>query len=57
MEEGIARQDKSQVTNTVPESGAVTEEASIQIRAPRMCSLCRSLLHTARTCPTKQVSN
>jgi hypothetical protein len=57
MEEGIARQDKSQVTNTVPESGPVTEEASVQTRAPRMCSLCRSLLHTARTCPTKQVSN
>ena len=57
MEEGIARQDKSQVTNTVPESGPVTEEASVQTRAPRMCSLCRSLLHTARTCPIKQVSN
>jgi hypothetical protein len=54
IQEGL---DRSQVTNTVPESRAVTEEATIQRRAPRMCSLCRSLVHTARTCPTKQVSN
>ena len=56
-QEGIARQHRSQVTNIVPESGVVPEEESTQTRAPRMCSLCRSLLHTARTCPTKQVSN
>jgi DDE superfamily endonuclease/helix-turn-helix, Psq domain/Tc5 transposase DNA-binding domain len=54
IQEGLER---SQVTNIVPESGAVTEEVTIQRRAPRMCSLCRSLVHTARTCPTKQVSN
>jgi hypothetical protein len=54
IQEGLER---SQVTNIVPESGAVTEEVTIQRRAPRMCSLCRSLVHTACTCPTKQVSN
>jgi hypothetical protein len=54
IQEGL---DRSQVTNMVPESGAVTEEVTIQRRAPRMCSLCRSLVHTARACPTKQVSN
>jgi hypothetical protein len=47
----------SQNANTVLESGVVHQEATIQTRAPRMCSLCRSLLHTARTCPTKQDSN
>ena len=54
IQEGL---DRSQATNTVLESGAVTEEVIVKTRAPRMCSLCRSLLHTARTCPTKQVSN
>jgi len=27
---------------------------SVSIRAPRMCSVCRSLEHTARTCPERQ---
>jgi hypothetical protein len=54
IQEGL---DRSQVTNIVPESGAVTEEVIVKTRAPRTCSMCKSLLHTARTCPTKQVSN
>jgi len=54
MQEGLNR---SQATNIVPESGAVTEEVIVKTRAPRTCSMCKSLLHTARTCPTKQVSN
>jgi hypothetical protein len=54
MGEGV---DWSPVTNTVPESGVVTEEATVKTRAPRTCSMCKFLLHTARTCPTKQVSN
>jgi hypothetical protein len=57
VQEGIARQDKSQVTNTVPESRIVTEEVTSKPRTPRTCSMCKSLLHTARTCPTKEVSN
>ena len=36
--------------------GVVTNEPNAQPRAPRKCSLCRSESHTARTCPTKQVS-
>jgi hypothetical protein len=56
-QEGIARQHRSQVTNIVPEREAVAEEATVKTRAPRTCSMCKSLLHTARTCPTKQVSN
>jgi regulator of replication initiation timing len=56
-QEGIAKQDKSQVTNIVPEGGEVTKEATVKIRAPRTCSMCKSLLHTARTCPIRQASN
>jgi DDE superfamily endonuclease/Tc5 transposase DNA-binding domain/helix-turn-helix, Psq domain len=56
-QEGIARQQRSQVTNIVPEREVVTVEATVKTRAPRTCSMCKSLLHTARTCPTKQVSN
>jgi hypothetical protein len=32
------------------------DEPVVRPRAPRTCSLCRSLSHTARTCPTKEVS-
>jgi DDE superfamily endonuclease len=49
--------DLCQNATIVPESGIAYQEATVQTRAPRMCSLCRSLLHTARTCPTKQASN
>jgi hypothetical protein len=49
--------DLAQKATIVPESGVVHQEVTVQTRAPRMCSLCRSLLHTARTYPTKQASN
>ena len=45
------------VNTVVPESGIAHQEVTVQTRAPRMCNLCRSLIHTARTCPTKQASN
>jgi hypothetical protein len=54
VQEGL---DRSQDTNIVPESGVVPEEATVKTRAPRTCSICRSLLHTARTCPSKHTSN
>jgi hypothetical protein len=54
MQEGLNR---SQATDIVPESGAVTEKVIVKTRAPRTCSMCKSLLHTARICLTKQVSN
>jgi len=53
MQEGL---DRSQATNIVPESGEVPREVTVKTRAPRTCSMCKSLLHTARICPTKQVS-
>ena len=49
--------DLSQNTNIVPESGSIPQEAARQPRAPRKCSMCKSLEHTARTCPIRQVSN
>jgi hypothetical protein len=54
VQEGL---NLSQIANTIPESRVVEQEATVQKRAPRTCSLCRSQLHTARTCPTKQNSN
>ena len=54
--EGITRSQGTNIVPEVPASRVVTEEATTQTRAQRMCSLCRSLSHTARTCPTKQVS-
>jgi hypothetical protein len=54
--EGIARSQGTNIVPEVPASRVVTEEATTQTRAQRMCSLCRSLSHTARTCLTKQVS-
>jgi hypothetical protein len=54
IQEGI---DLCQAAQKGSKGGAVNQEANAQPRAPRMCSLCRSLLHTARTCPAKQVSN
>ena len=47
VQEGLER---SQVGNTGPEERTEEPEQELQIRAPRTCSLCRSLEHTARTC-------
>jgi hypothetical protein len=44
MHEGVNR---SQTANTVLESGVANQEVTTQTRAPRTCSMCKSLLHTA----------
>src|ERR1700722_4181481 len=54
IQEGL---DLSQIANEGLQSTVATQEATIQTRAPRTCSLCRSQSHTARTCPTKQGFN
>ena len=51
------RLDRSKIKDRELEGGVIDQEAPIQTRAPRMCSMCKSLLHTARTCPTKYVSS
>jgi hypothetical protein len=47
----------SQNAPIVPESGIMHQEETRQPRAPRKCSMCYSLEHTARTCPIRQASN
>jgi hypothetical protein len=54
VQEGL---DLLQIANTELEGRVAIQEATVKTRAPRTCSLCRSLSHTARTYPTKQVSN
>ena len=54
VQEGL---DLSRIANEGLQSGVATQEAIVRTRAPRTCSLCRSQSHTARTCPTRQVSN
>lgn len=49
--------DLSQNAPIVPESGVIHQETSRPPRAPRKCSMCKSLEHTARTCPIRQASN
>jgi hypothetical protein len=49
--------DLSQNANIVPESAVACQEEGRQPRAPRKCSMCKSLEHTARTCPLRQASN
>ncbi len=50
VQEGIERSQISDIEHT---SGVAIQGASIQPRAPRTCSICKSLVHTARTCPQK----
>ena len=54
VQEGL---ELAQKANRELESGVANQEATVQTRALRKCSLCRSESHTARTCPTKQGSN
>ena len=54
VQEGL---DLSQIANEGLQGGVETQEATVKTRAPRTCSMCKSLLHTACTCPTKEVSN
>ena len=50
---------EGQVQSVVEEEGGnqvIREsELALPIRAPRTCSICRSLEHTARTCPERQL--
>ena len=54
VQEGL---DLSQIANEGLQGGVAIQEATVKTRAPRTCSMCKSLSHTARTCPTKEVSN
>src|SRR5450432_2354198 len=54
VQEGL---DLSQIANEGLQGGVAIQEATVKTRAPRTYSMCKSLSHTARTCPTKEVSN
>jgi len=53
------QEDQNQAIIEVEEEVQAVQQPEIRVsnRALRMCSICRSLAHTARTCPTKQISN
>ena len=54
VQEGL---DLSQIADEGLQGRVASPEVTVKTRAPRTCSMCKSLSHTARTCPTKQVSN
>ena len=49
-QEGIER---SQLGEIEPKEGVLAQPEQPRIRAPSRCSLCNSLEHTARRCPSK----
>jgi hypothetical protein len=54
VQEGL---DRSITTNTEPTGQFAGGFEEQRIRAPRTCSICKSLEHTARTCPLRDNSN
>ena len=54
VQEGLNR---SVTVNSEPIGQIIGRVEEPRIRAPRMCSLCRSLKHIARTCPLNINSN
>jgi len=54
VQEGLNR---SQLVNTKLTDEVTDQPTELRIRAPNKCSMCKSLKHTARTCPTRYNSN
>lgn len=54
VQEGL---DRSVATNLEPTGQSAGGVEELRIRAPRTCSMCKSLEHTARTCPLRFNSN
>jgi hypothetical protein len=54
VQEGLNR---SQRVDSEQIEGFTDQLAQPQTRAPRMCSICRSLAHTARTCAQRVAFN
>lgn len=53
-QEGLNRSKSTDLQVMGQSTGGAEEQ---RIRAPQMCSLCRSLEHTARTCSMRVTSN
>jgi len=56
VQEGLELVQKAIPVPKELESTGGTDESIGRTRAPRTCSMCKSLSHTARTCPLKLVS-
>jgi hypothetical protein len=56
IQEGLALSEPTVEPVIEAVGGVTTDELIVRPRAPRTCSICRSQLHTARTCPAKEVS-
>jgi hypothetical protein len=54
VREGLNR---AQMCDVGSNTGVPNQAASVRLRAPRTCSMCKSLEHTARTCPQRYISN
>ena len=54
VQEGIDRSVEVDLEHTEQVADQVTRP---QTRAPKKCSMCKSLTHTARTCPLRDSSN
>jgi len=54
--EGISRMRAAENEWAKQEDAPTDAPAEKLQRAPRKCSMCSSLEHTARTCPTRQTS-
>ena len=54
VQEGL---NQSQIANIELVGGVAGQLVEPQTRAPRTCSMCKSLAHTARTCLLREVSN
>jgi hypothetical protein len=54
VEKGL---DRSKTVGLQLMEGLTDQPVKLQTRAPRTCSICRSLEHTARTCSQRGASN
>jgi hypothetical protein len=57
VQEGLDRSNTTSKGVVSAVSGVTDQDPGPQTRAPRIYSICRSLVHTARTCPLKLALN
>jgi hypothetical protein len=57
VQEGLDRSNTARNGTVSTRGGVVDQDSGVQMRTPRMCSMCRSLVHTARTCPVRLALN
>jgi hypothetical protein len=57
VQEGLDRSNTAGKGSVSIRGEVMDQDLAPQTRAPRMCSMCRSLVHTARTCLVRLASN